>query len=462
MEARAVREPCLAPPPPPPRGLAGALLPRPAVVMAALRMLLVALPMLAYKTLLPLRVLELVDGDTAVADAWLSKILSTASACTLVTTCWLCAASDDAGRRRGLLIVCGGAVADGVGCALAPSCRALTWLHAGAQALGSAWALLALSFANVADVLRDSTARERAVDFAFVESSMYAAVLVAPALSGIAAQRLGTARAFLIAAGFAGLSLLAVAAMDEAAFRPAPARAGREPWSLAWLFWRSPLGALAHFAETRERLVVGAACFSHWLAMRGYEFLLPLVCKGLFHMDSAQQGAIGSFLGAGAIASSVVLVRVIKGDDVALFKQFAAVGAVGLGLVAASGVVNARRVVAFVAGSAFYAAEAPANPALRGMVVGLRGDDGLGFALGAAAVLETLSLFAASLAFAPIYKALPGTTAFLAAAAVMVSSVLLVVCFAPAPSKNRPAAATPDYAPLNGDAGEAAPPHALA
>jgi len=161
--------------------------------------------------------------------------------------------------------------------------------------------------------------------------------------------------------------------------------------------------------------------------MRGFEFLLPLVLKGLFHFSSVDQGFVGSFAGAGAVASSVVLVRALTGDDVSLFKKFAAIGAAGLLLVAASGSLAPRRVVVFVAGAALYAMEAPANPALRAMVVDLRGDDdGLGFVLGAAAVLETASQFVAAVVFGKVYAAMPGTTGFACAAAAMAASVVLV------------------------------------
>ena len=400
-------------------------LPRRVVCMTALRMFLVAMSLLAYKTLLPLRVLALVGGDAKAASAWLERVVTAASACTLATTCWICAASDERGRRRGLVIVCLGAVADGVGCALAPTVRWLRVVHSAAYAFGSAWALLALSFASVGDVLRGSggSPREVAVDFAFVESSIYAAVLIAPALSGLAAQHLGIPAAFLLAAGFAVVALVVCASMEETlAPKPLPA-----PWSAALVLRRSPLGAVLHFAETRDRRVVGLACFLHWLAMRGFEFLLPLVLKGLFHFSSADQGYVGSFAGAGAVASSVVLVRAITGDDVSLFKKFAAIGAAGLLLVAASGSLAPRRVVVFVAGAALYAMEAPANPALRAMVVDLRGDDdGLGFVLGAAAVLETASQFVAAVVFGKVYAAMPGTTGFACAAAAMAASVVLV------------------------------------
>ncbi|KAH8048630.1 hypothetical protein JL722_12451 [Aureococcus anophagefferens] len=331
------------------------------------------------------------------------------------TTCWICAASDERGRRRGLVI----ASAPSPTASAARSRRRSGGFGGplgGATLLGSVGAL-ALSFASVGDVLRGSggSPREVAVDFAFVESSIYAAVLIAPALSGLAAQRLGIPAAFLLAAGFAVVALVVCASMEETlAPKPPPA-----PWSAALVLRRSPLGAVLHFAETRDRRVVGLACFLHWLAMRGFEFLLPLVLKGLFHFSSAQQGFVGSFSGAGAVASSVVLVRAITGDDVSLFKKFAAIGAAGLLLVAASGALAPRRVVVFVAGAALYAMEAPANPALRAMVVDLRGDDdGLGFVLGPPRSSRRRQ-FVAAVVFGKVYAAMPGTTGFACAAAAM-------------------------------------------
>ena len=107
------------------------------------------------------------------------------------------------------------------------------------------------------------------MDFAFVESSIYAAVLIAPALSGVAAQHLGIPAAFLLAAGFAVVALVVCASMEETlAPKPPPA-----PWSAALVLRRSPLGAVLPFAETRARRVVGLACFLHWLATVSYTHL---------------------------------------------------------------------------------------------------------------------------------------------------------------------------------------------
>ena len=127
--------------------------PRREVVAAAVRLFLAFVPLMILKTLQPLRILDLAGGDVEVANDWWARLLAVSNAVTLGTTCALCVASDVYGRRPALVVCCVGLVVDAAACVFAPS---LAWLVAGhsfAYAFGSPWALLALSFANVGDVI---------------------------------------------------------------------------------------------------------------------------------------------------------------------------------------------------------------------------------------------------------------------------------------------------------------------
>mmetsp|Transcript_7966 Transcript_7966/g.24975 ORF Transcript_7966/g.24975 Transcript_7966/m.24975 type:complete len:235 (+) Transcript_7966:3-707(+) len=187
----------------------------------------------------------------------------------------------------------------------------------------------------------------------------------------------------------------------------------------------TPLGALRFFSAPGRR-VVGGACLVHWLGMRGQEFLLALVADREFGLSEAKQGDLASISGLGAVISSTILVRLVRGDDATLVFKFAAVGALGLVAVGLSGWASGWRLAAYALGTAVYACEIPANPALRALVTRRRGDAGLGLSLGAAAVLETLSQFLASVAYPFLYRSLPGTTAFFVAAASMLLTLPLV------------------------------------
>ena len=131
--------------------------------------------------------------------------------------------------------------------------------HGAASLLGSPWSLLALSFAALADTKDDGAdARETALDFAFVESMVFLAVVASPAGAGYVAGTYGERAAFALAAAVGLVSLLVHATM-----RDATKRAGRRDW-VAY----TPVGGLRYFCRDAHHGLVGLCCFLHWTGMR--------------------------------------------------------------------------------------------------------------------------------------------------------------------------------------------------
>ena len=133
--------------------------------------------------------------------------------------------------------------------------------HGAASLLGSPWSLLALSFAALADTKDDGAdARETALDFAFVESMVFLAVVASPAGAGYVAGTYGERAAFALAAAVGLVSLLVHATM-----RDATKRAGRRDW-VAY----TPVGGLRYFCRDAHHGLIGLCCFLHWTGMDLY------------------------------------------------------------------------------------------------------------------------------------------------------------------------------------------------
>lgn len=392
--------------------------PRRVVVLAAGRLFLAFVPIMVIKTLVPLRILDLCDKNDARANDWWATLLIVSNAATLLTTCAVCGASDVYGRRAGLVAVGVGLCLNAAACLVAPTLRWLVALYAASYTLGSPWALLALTFASVGDLLREADARTTAVEFAVVEGTVFVALLVVPATAGAVADAHGYRAGFGLALGAAVASLAACSAAEETLAVDRRSRADRAAALAA-----TPVGAITFFAAEKKRAVVGLACFLHWLGMRGQEFLQPLVQDARFGMSTSAQGDTASVASAGAVLSSCVLIRLISGDDAVLVGKFAFLGTLGLCVVGASGSAPRYARAAYYGGTVLYAMELPANPALRSLVARFRGDAGLGAALGAAACLETLAQLVAAAVFRKIYTVSPGTSGFFYAAAAMASCI---------------------------------------
>ena len=146
----------------------------------------------------------------------------------LLTMCAVCGASDVAGRKGPLLLTLCSMILDASVGAFAVSVRWLAVGYCAAFALGSPWTLLALSFASVGDVLGDSSPHELALDFAFVESTVFAAAVVGPLACGFGVESLGFAPTFLLSAAFAALAALATALSSETLAKPDEAHAKHE------------------------------------------------------------------------------------------------------------------------------------------------------------------------------------------------------------------------------------------
>ncbi|KAJ1454590.1 major facilitator superfamily domain-containing protein [Pelagophyceae sp. CCMP2097] len=446
----------------------GAALPGRRVVRAAATLLFAIVPMVVLKVLLPLQLISMLASgdDDAEATRFIARLQISSNLAAAATTCAVCELSDRVGRRPMLVTITAFSFLDGLVCALAPSPRWLLIGHTFASSIASPWALLAVTFGGVADIVEAAQTPDRvAVEFSFVEGAVFAAGIFAPASFTAIAQRWGFPAAYLCAAALSLVAFLAAvtapetlqraktAPADDAVYSPlagdAPADAEGAPLAkrrpAAWVAF-TPLAALFYFGQSRRQVLVGAACFLHWVGLRGLEFLWPLLGHQLFHWRPAFQGLIYSGQGVVATFAMTIGARqvaiLLRHDEYKMCLLFLALAVCGASLCGAAG----HNEGAFIAGMFVLELEMPANAALRAMVVGSRGAHGRAAALGAAALLETAAELSAYSMMAKVLSvpALHSSAACFVAAASFAAAAVPVLLALPTDAGKRDALVSAD------------------